>query len=373
VEKTLGLLLMIGLGVLLQRKIGAAEQLKGLKVIILSLALPATIFAALLNVELNASLWILPVFALGVNAVMLLVTRFAGKLYPELSSSHHHTLMMLIPSLAPGLSCFPFVMEYLGSDMMALAAVADVGNKVFVLVLLYLLAMHWHHQSHAPKVGEGRLKQLLVAMFGEPINLVIIAAVIMLGFGWNLQSLPSVVGDVILRISGIMAPLILLFIGLAVKTSRKEAGLIVQFLTWRAGLMLMLSGVVILLVPDISNEMILLLIVFPQSAVSFWPYAHMSVINGLESNDKKTFDVNFALSILAVSLPFSTLIILGVFSFQFLFSDPAGSFSIGVGLIALGLAPQLVRRARKRGLVKSMIPNEVVNEDSRNEHYVKLG
>ena len=53
--------------------------------------------------------------------------------------------MMLLPSLAPGLSCFPFIIVYLGDEYLALAALADVGNKIFVLILLYMLAMHWYH------------------------------------------------------------------------------------------------------------------------------------------------------------------------------------------------------------------------------------
>lgn len=364
---------MIGLGLFLQRKISGAEQLQGLKVIILSVALPATIFVALLNAELNASLWVLPVFALGINAAMLLVTRFAGTLYPSLTTSQHRSMMLLIPSLAPGLSCFPFLLEYLGDDTVALAAVADVGNKVFVLILLYLLAMHWHHQGYQRKEGESRLKQLFLAMVSEPINLVIIAAVIMLGFGWNLQTLPSVMGNVILRLSSIMAPLILLFIGLAVKTNKREAGLIVQLLTWRAGLMLIFSALIVLLLPALTAPMIMLLIVFPQSATSFWPYAHMSVINGIEQSQKKTFDVNFALSILAVSLPYSTLIILGVFSFQSVFTNPLYVFVIGGLLIIAGVTPQLLKRRRKRGIMQPMITPEVAAEEGRGKHYIKVG
>ena len=137
--------------------------------------------------------------------------------------------------------------------------------------------------------------------------------------------------------------------------------------------MMLLSGVVILLVPDLSASMILLLIVFPQSAASFWPYAHMSVIDGMEQEEKKTFDINFALSILAVSLPFSTLVILGVFSFQSVFSSPFYTLALGGSLVAIGILPSLVSRIRKRGIVKAMIPNEVVNNEGRNEHYIKVG
>ena len=48
-QKTLELFLIILLGFLLQKKLPNKESLKGVKVLILSVALPATIFIALLK------------------------------------------------------------------------------------------------------------------------------------------------------------------------------------------------------------------------------------------------------------------------------------------------------------------------------------
>ena len=83
----------------------------------------------------------------------------------EQGSSMQRTLMLLIPSLAPGLSCFPFIIEYLGESTLSWAALADVGNKLFVLVFLYLLAMHWYYQrkksTDTGKTNQ-RLKELLI-------------------------------------------------------------------------------------------------------------------------------------------------------------------------------------------------------------------
>lgn len=363
---------MIGLGLMLQRKISTSDHLKGLKVIILSIALPATIFAALLNVRLEQSLWLLPVFALAINGLMLLVTRLVKGLHSSLSSEQHRTMMMLLPSLAPGLSCFPFLMEYLGDDAVALAAVADVGNKVFVLIVLYLLAMQWHHQLYEKASGESRLKQLLLAMISEPINVVIIVAVAMVSLGWNLQSLPAVIGETILRLGTIMAPLILLFIGLAVKTSRKEAGFILQLLSWRAGVLLVFSGVIIALLPGLAATTALLLVVFPQSSVSFWPFAHMSAVDGMEQDKKKTFDINFALSLLAVSLPFSTLVMLGVFSFQAFFLNATSTIAVGVLFIVVGLLPVVLKRFRNRKPIAAvMTPHATIGEESGGESLIK--
>ncbi len=362
-EKTLGLLLMIGLGLLLQRKIGSPEQLKGLKVLILSVALPATIFVALLNVELSQDLLILPLLALVINGLLLGATHLSRGLFNELGAARQRTMMMLLPSLAPGLSCFPFVAEFLGEDAVALAALADVGNKFFVLILLYFLAIHWYQRLNvATSSGEGnKLKQLLLALVGEPINIVMIVALVMLAFGLNLQSLPGAVGSVVLRLSSIMAPLILLFIGLAVKFTRSDFGLIFRLLLWRAGLALVVSAAFLALAPGLSAPMALLAVVFPLSSCSFWPFAHMSAVDVQEEGAGRTFDVGFGLSTLAVSLPFSTTLILGVFSFQSTFANPIHLLAFGSGMLAIACVPWIVAR------IKHLV---TVSHDRRNEEPV---
>lgn len=355
---------MIGLGLILQRKISTSDHLHGLKVLILSLALPATIFVALLNVELSENMLIFPMMALLINGILLGTTYLNKYLFPSIGKARHRTLMMLLPSLAPGLSCFPFLSEYLGEESVALAALADVGNKLFVLLLLYLLAMHWYHQFSSSKEDESKskIKQLLVALISEPINMVMIVALVMLGFGLNLQTLPDSVSGVILRLSSIMAPLILLFIGLAVKINRKDFGLILRLLTVRSGLLFILSGLFIMFVPELSMPTMLLAIVFPQSSCSFWPFAHMSSVNGMEDGPHKTFDVGFALSVLAVSLPFSTVVILAVLSFPSFALDPFHLIGFGATAMTFASIPQLIARLRSVALKNMVIEENTPNQ-----------
>lgn len=107
------------------------------------------IFVVLLKIEINSDLLMLPVLALVLNVLMLMVTRYMMLLFGvEANMPSMRTLMMLLPSLAPGLSCFPFLVEYLGDNVLAWGALADIGNKIFVLILAYLLAMHWFYKSH---------------------------------------------------------------------------------------------------------------------------------------------------------------------------------------------------------------------------------
>lgn len=354
-QKTLELLIIIGLGILLQKKV-AKQDLKGIKVIILSIALPATIFVALLKIELKGTLLVYPLMAITFNLLMLLVSKyFISVSLSKNEDSKKRTLMMLLPSLAPGLSCFPFIVVYLGEDSLALAALADVGNKVFVLILLYLLAIHWYNSRALKDIistTSRKLKSLLLSMLNEPINLVMIIALILLGFGLTLSSLPNFIGNTVTKMSLIMTPLILLFIGMAVRIKSGEFGIILTMLVRRSGFTFLFSALLVYIFPNLAPSMILLLVVFPQSSCSFWPFAHMSAINSMEEKDEHphpTFDINFAVNILALSLPFSTILIIGIFSFSEVLSNSEVLLGIGLGALSLSYAKEIFKsRSFKR-------------------------
>ena len=384
-QKTLELILIIGLGVLLQKKV-AKQDLKGVKVLILSVALPATIFVALLKIELNGTLLAYPLMALTFNLLMLLASKyFLAASLPNEENSKKRTLMMLLPSTAPGLSCFPFIVAYLGDDTLALAALADIGNKIFVLILLYMLAMHWYRKNSITEKKESsksKLKGLMISLINEPINMVIVVGLIMLGFGLNLSSLPTFFQNTALSIKGLMTPLVLLFIGMAVRINSGEFKLILSMLLRRSGLAFLLSGVFAFILPSLTPAMILLLVVFPQSACSFWPFAHMSAIQSMEDKDKHpkpTFDVNFGLNILACSLPFSTLLIIGIFSFSDYFINPLTLIGIGTVILAITFAPDILKAisSNSRQKVNDSTPhitianNNFNHEDKKNLNEAK--
>src|SRR5688572_32866153 len=70
IVKTLSLLLMIVIGFLLRNKIKSKDQKEGIKTLILSLALPATIFIALLKIEFEPSMIFIPILALAFNLIL---------------------------------------------------------------------------------------------------------------------------------------------------------------------------------------------------------------------------------------------------------------------------------------------------------------
>ena len=68
-QKTITFILFIGIGLLLKIKFSTKAEVVGIKKIILNLALPATIFIALLGIKVEADLLLLPLLALLLNAL----------------------------------------------------------------------------------------------------------------------------------------------------------------------------------------------------------------------------------------------------------------------------------------------------------------
>lgn len=370
-QKTIGFLLLILLGYLLRKKLPAKEQIGGIKMLILSVALPAMIFVALLNIKIELSLLYLPILALAFNFIMLFATKYMLPVFGiDKDSSTNRTLSMLLPSLAPGLSCFPYLLEYLGEDMFAWAALADVGNKVFVLIILYMLAMSWFYKRQSGDATSTvskneKLKSLLVSLINEPVNMVIVTALILLSLGLNLDSLPYFLQNAAGRLSAMMTPLILLFIGLAVRVKRSQLKTIVSLLIWRSGIAFVCSAALIYFLPEATPVAVLLLAVaFPQSSASFWPFAHISAISAMEAADKtgrdETFDKDLALAVLAFSLPFSTMIILAVCSIGgAFFASSLNLMALGFIMVSGGALPFIITKLREKSKGEEALEGEM--------------
>lgn len=137
-----------------------------------------------------------------------------------------------------------------------------------------------------------------------------------------------------------MTPLVLLFIGLAVQLKKKQFFQIFSLLLLRASFtLLVVAGIVLLLNVSDTNDMLVML-VFGLSSCSFWPFAHISSISAKEMNqheEKMTFDVNFALSIIGLSLPISVLLILGIFSAGDTFTELNSIFALSGVLFLVGI------------------------------------
>ncbi|MFT6879561.1 MAG: putative permease [Arcticibacterium sp.] len=345
--KTLTLVLLIGIGLALKKKFGSKDKINGIKEVVLSVALPSIIFIALMKINLDVSLIFVPLLAIAFNMLMFIITPTALSAFGiSKTSSSARTLTLLIPSLAPGLSCFPFVIEFLGDESLALGAMADIGNKFFGLIFLYIIAMNMSlkNTGAAKSNVKEKITSLLGSLVKEPINIILILGIILLAFGVNYQTLPEIVTSVFNKTSSLMTPMVLIFIGLAVKLKEGNKKLVFSLLMMRAGISLILSAIFLTVTGTTSMNLVLLSIVFPLSSISFWPFAHMSLFHSKEEKegileDKRTFNIELAIMVLAISLPFSTALILGILTAGSYFMEIWKVFILGGGLLVLGILP----------------------------------
>lgn len=357
-QRSASFILIILIGILLKKKISSNEEINGLKKLILTIALPATIFIALINIKLENTLLMLPFVAITFNIFLFLITPVFLKILGIKNKAKVASTRLLIPSLAPGLSCFPFILEFLGEDYLAKAAMADLGNKFFVLFILYLISIKWYYSNQTENITvskQERLKALAINMVSEPINLFIIVALMLVVAGFSFDHLPLFIQQTLSRLSLIMTPLVLLFIGLAVKIKKDQFFKIFSILMLRASLTLFLIGTLVALLHINTPSDVLFYISFGLSACSFWPFAHISNVALKERSvpDKdKTFDVNFSLAILALSLPVSVLLILGVLTAGDFFSTSYHIWLLSLILFLFGMLGPLIQRLKRGFLVK---------------------
>ncbi|MGS2763370.1 permease [Sinomicrobium sp. M5D2P9] len=363
--------LFILTGILLKQKFQSPGEINGLKKIILNLALPAMIFVALIQVKIDTALLLSPVFAIAFNFALFYVTPFLLRFIGIRNRSRiGRTARILLPSLAPGLSCFPFISEFLGDIFLAKAAMADLGNKIFVLVILYIIAMQWYYQNNPGEVKTraSRIRELLLVLVKEPVNMVIAFALLFIGIGISLDQFPFFLRDVITRLSVIMTPLVLLFIGLAVKVKKEQFRIILSLLLMRAGIALLLVGIGTALLNIVLKENILFAVAFTLSACSFWPFVHISGVGSIElrnAGGEKTFDSDFALAILAFSLPLSTVLVLGLLSAGAYFSSPLHLITLAILLFGAGILPTLIKKLKYFGKLPSPLLQKFVPEEQK--------
>ena len=347
-EKSISFLILIIIGVLFRSKVQNKEQKNVIKTLILTIALPAVIFSALLKIDLTSSLIYPPLLILSFNFILFALVRWMLPLLmgKEIEPANKRTLMLMLPSLAPYLSCFPFIAEFSNDSIIGLAAIADTGNKLFILIFLYFLAMYWAYGKQIfGKQEKSTSKKKLTDVLLQPINLSIVIALAASLLGIRLETIPIYFQESLTHLRNLLTPTILIFIGLAVKVKAKELKLILGLLLWRSAIAFVLSATLIGLYNFNSVGIVLLVVAFPQSSCSFIPYAQMTIFSDRKEKSNKVFNPVLALSLLAISLPFSAFTVVSIYSLGDFFTSPL--HLLGISAIALVISRILLKQEVK--------------------------
>ncbi len=354
-HKAIALLLLIGMGYWLKPKFPEPTAIVVLRNFILNAALPATIFLSTIEINTNLDLVLLPAFAVGINLYLLAIGFGIAKLlFKSQEAAQARALILLFPSLAPGLTVYPFIEQFSGRQGLAWAALADMGNKLFVLIGLYILAFVWMQRSQrtspnghpsgrrrtdpAPpaKMQWASLGKFLV---GEPVNGAIVLGIAFAAFGISASHLPLAIADAIEKLALCATPLILIYVGLSLKLRSLQWGRILTILIARSGASFVASAIALVWMHPRSPEMIMLLIALPQASCSLWPLLHALKINELQpapaepaatpATTTAFFDTEFGTALIAMSFPYSIFTLLFIFSSDQFFHTPTHLWTAG--------------------------------------------
>ncbi|OUL26188.1 AEC family transporter [Nostoc sp. 106C] len=342
-QKAFPLLLLIAAGYCLQKKFQEAAAVGALKTFIVNAALPGMIFLSILDINTKINLLYLTLLALAIN-IYFLVSGFllARLIIPGKDQRKARSLILIFPSLGTGLTTYPFVEEFLGKTGLAEVAVADIGNKMFVLIGLYALAMYWFYQRTAASTKQTtRWHKVILGLLNEPMNIAIILGLFLVMFKLN-NAVPPLALEAVKKLAACGTPLILFFVGVSLNLRGLELKTIGTVLLLRSGLGFWFSAVAIALIHSSSGINLLLIAILPQAGLSVWPLIYASQINTQEIQQMQgenlrrttTFDTEFALGLLAMSIPFSICIILFVLCQGSFFTTPQHLCLVG-GLVLI--------------------------------------
>lgn len=370
-QKAIALGLLIAIGYVLKGKFPDPSSVKTLRTLILNVALPATIFLSTLSIDTDLNLALLPSFAIAINLVLIIVGFGLTYLFMRDNSPPQvRALALLFPSLAPGLTVYPFIEQFLGREGLAWAALADVGNKLFVLVGLYTLAFIWYQRSQSAQVQSATRsvpqssQWLNVVRFlvTEPVNIAIVAGLGLAFFHVTPDALPPAIFSAVNSVAACATPLILIYIGLSLNLKSLQLGKTLAILLARSGVGFLISAAAIALLRPTEPEALMLFVALPQASCSLWPLLHATTINlqamaqpvstaptvasvaSVKLSDSGTssdpfFDVEFATALLALSFPFSISVLMLVFSNGKLFTQPLNLSLAGLaGLLGCAIA-----------------------------------
>lgn len=318
-------MLLIAVGFLLKPKFQQSAAVDAIKVFIINAALPATILLSILTIDTQLDLIALPAFAICINLFLLVCGWLLTKLIlPVQEAAKARSLILMFPSLAPGLTAYPFIEEFIGRQGLAWASLADVGNKIFVLIGLYTLALYWRQRLLATSAPlSQQFRGIVVTLFSEPANIAVILGLVLVSFQVQTVDFPDFLADALKKLAACTTPLILFFVGISLQSKGFQFKTILSILLFRSAVGFWFSaGMLTLLQPE-AIETIMLMIVLPQVGCSLWPFLYASQMNQSSQINQQgptaqtspaLFDLDFALAILTTSIPFSICVVLAIFT-----------------------------------------------------------
>jgi len=236
------------------RGIITVNEGKVLSRLLMHTTFPALMIVSTKDIELNPTLFLIPLFAIGISAIMLTMAYF---LFKKELKAIRGVFTMSSGGWNVGLFGFPLIESIWGAKALLYAILYDIGNTFLAFGVLYPIGNHF---SEVPSKGIfNMLKKVLLLppVLGMLIGLTL--------NGTNLTLLP-VIEEVLLTLAKANKPFVLLLLGiyLSIDIDKKLLNGIFKVLFVRYGVGLMTIMAIYLLLPaTLMTSVLIALVILP--------------------------------------------------------------------------------------------------------------
>lgn len=178
------------------------QEGKTLSRLLMHTTFPALMIVSTLHIELNPRLFLIPLFAIGISAIMLTIAFF---LFKKEKNSIRGVLTMGSGGWNVGLFGFPLIESIWGAKALLFAIMYDIGNTFLAFGVLYPIGSHF---SEVP--SRGKLNMLKKVLLLPPV----LGMIIGLTLNVTHVPLPSLMEDFLSTLAKANKPLVLLLLGI---------------------------------------------------------------------------------------------------------------------------------------------------------------
>lgn len=243
--------------------------------------------------------------ALGLAFVLfhlLAATAYCGAAFPTLETPRISSLFQLATS-APGLSAMVFVKEFVGDEAAGKAALFDLPTKLYLIFALPKLLEAFGRTE----VSRVRKQQSLAGIAKDPLNVAIVAGIIMAATGTPFSSL-SFVGRGAAALATCQTPVLFVLIGMKINFSGATPAVSLALLSLRHAasyIFFVIATTLLESSADGQRDDLLTLLLLCQAAVSVIGWSQM---NKAKDAGVKGYDTAFAFDIVGFSMPVTMIL-----------------------------------------------------------------
>jgi hypothetical protein len=215
---------------------------------------PALMIVSTIHIDLNFQLFLIPIFAIGISAIMLTIAFF---LFKKEKNSIRGVLTMGSGGWNVGLFGFPLIESIWGTKALLFAIMYDIGNTFLAFGVLYPIGSHF---SEVP--SRGKLNMLKKVLLLPPV----IGMIMGLTLNANNIPLPNILEDILTTLAKANKPLVLLLLGiyLSFNLDKKQFNGILKVLFVRYGIGLLTILAIYLLLPkSLMSSVLIALVILP--------------------------------------------------------------------------------------------------------------